>query len=145
MRINSYLTTLLAAGAAAFAIAGAPMAAAAPTKRDRVNRAPGPGQCPDHRCARRGCTTGRQVAATIRRGYRRPAVPPLRQPEPGRTALRTTVDSRREVLNQADGHPGKNMAKYLGVSRATLYRYLAPERAAQASYAPGADRLRTSS
>ena len=31
MRINSYLTTLLAAGAAAFAIAAAPMAAAAPT------------------------------------------------------------------------------------------------------------------
>ena len=31
MRINSYITTLLAAGAAAFAIAGAPMAAAAPT------------------------------------------------------------------------------------------------------------------
>ena len=31
MRINSYITTLLAAGAAAFAIAAAPMAAAAPT------------------------------------------------------------------------------------------------------------------
>ena len=31
MRINSYITTLLAVGAAAFAIAAAPMAAAAPT------------------------------------------------------------------------------------------------------------------
>ena len=31
MRINSYITTLLAAGAAAFAIGAAPMAAAAPT------------------------------------------------------------------------------------------------------------------
>jgi hypothetical protein len=31
MEINSYLTTLLAAGAAAFAIAATPMAAAAPT------------------------------------------------------------------------------------------------------------------
>ena len=31
MRINAYITTLLAAGAAAFAIAAAPMAAAAPT------------------------------------------------------------------------------------------------------------------
>ena len=31
MRINSYITTLLAAGAAAFAIAAAPMAAATPT------------------------------------------------------------------------------------------------------------------
>jgi predicted DNA-binding transcriptional regulator YafY len=50
------------------------------------------------------------------------------------------VDSRREVLNQVDGHPGKNMAKYLGVSRATLYRYLSSERAAQAPYAPGVDR-----
>jgi hypothetical protein len=52
MRINSYITTLLAAGAAAFAIAAAPMAAAAPTgttKRNRVNRAPDHGQCPDHR------------------------------------------------------------------------------------------------
>ena len=25
---------------------------------------------------------------------------------------------------RADGHTGKNIAKYLGVSRATLYRYL---------------------
>ena len=27
---------------------------------------------------------------------------------------------------KADGHTGKDIAKYLGVSRATLYRYLAP-------------------
>ena len=31
---------------------------------------------------------------------------------------------------KADGHTGKDIAKYLGVSRATLYRYLASERAA---------------
>ncbi len=28
---------------------------------------------------------------------------------------------------KADGHTGKDIAKYLGVSRATLYRYLANE------------------
>ena len=38
MRINSYLTTLLAAGAAAFAIAAAPMAAAAPTGTTNAHR-----------------------------------------------------------------------------------------------------------
>jgi DNA invertase Pin-like site-specific DNA recombinase len=32
---------------------------------------------------------------------------------------------------KADGHTGKDIAKYLGVSRATLYRYLAD----QAAYA----------
>jgi DNA-binding CsgD family transcriptional regulator len=31
---------------------------------------------------------------------------------------------------KADGHTGKDIAKYLGVSRATLYRYLAVEGAA---------------
>jgi DNA invertase Pin-like site-specific DNA recombinase len=31
---------------------------------------------------------------------------------------------------KADGHSGKDIAKYLGVSRATLYRYLAEETAA---------------
>jgi len=31
---------------------------------------------------------------------------------------------------KADGHTGKDIAKYLGVSRATLYRYLAEEKAA---------------
>jgi DNA invertase Pin-like site-specific DNA recombinase len=31
---------------------------------------------------------------------------------------------------KADGHTGKDIAKYLGVSRATLYRYLAEQRAA---------------
>ena len=31
---------------------------------------------------------------------------------------------------KADGHTGKDIAKYLGVSRATQYRYLASERAA---------------
>jgi AcrR family transcriptional regulator len=28
---------------------------------------------------------------------------------------------------KADGHTGKDIAKYLGVSRATLYRYLTEE------------------
>ena len=46
---------------------------------------------------------------------------------------------------EAEGHTGKDIATYLGVSRATLYRYLSSERAAQAPYAPGVDRLRTSS
>ena len=33
---------------------------------------------------------------------------------------------------KADGHTGKDIAKFLGVSRATLYRYLdeGPDRAA---------------
>ena len=30
---------------------------------------------------------------------------------------------------KADGHTGKDIAKYLGVSRATLYRYLNDEAA----------------
>jgi DNA invertase Pin-like site-specific DNA recombinase len=31
---------------------------------------------------------------------------------------------------KADGHTGRDIAKYLGVSRATLYRYLAADSAA---------------
>jgi hypothetical protein len=31
---------------------------------------------------------------------------------------------------KVDGHTGKDIAKYLGVSRATLYRYLADDTAA---------------
>jgi DNA invertase Pin-like site-specific DNA recombinase len=31
---------------------------------------------------------------------------------------------------KADGHTGKDIAKYLGVSRATLYRYLTEDDAA---------------
>jgi AcrR family transcriptional regulator len=31
---------------------------------------------------------------------------------------------------KADGHTGEDVAKYLGVSRATLYRYLAEDDAA---------------
>jgi AcrR family transcriptional regulator len=31
---------------------------------------------------------------------------------------------------KADGHTMRDIAKYLGVSRATLYRYLAEDRAA---------------
>jgi DNA-binding phage protein len=37
---------------------------------------------------------------------------------------------------KADGHTAKDIAKYLGVSRATLYRYLADE-AAQPTFAHG--------
>ena len=32
---------------------------------------------------------------------------------------------------KADGHTGRDIAKYLGVSRATLYRYLADDEAAR--------------
>jgi predicted transcriptional regulator len=31
---------------------------------------------------------------------------------------------------KAEGHTGKDIAKFLGVTRATLYRYLAPDLAA---------------
>jgi predicted DNA-binding transcriptional regulator AlpA len=31
---------------------------------------------------------------------------------------------------KADGHAGRDIAKYLGVSRATLYRYLTEDSAA---------------
>jgi len=34
-------------------------------------------------------------------------------------------DPARSKQMKADGHTGKDIAKYLGVSRATLYRYLA--------------------
>jgi hypothetical protein len=39
---------------------------------------------------------------------------------------------------KADGHTGKDTAKYLGVSRATLYRHLADE----AAYAPSRGGIR---
>jgi hypothetical protein len=38
---------------------------------------------------------------------------------------------------KADGHTGKDIAKYLGVSRANLYRYLS----AAASLIPAVERL----
>jgi hypothetical protein len=31
---------------------------------------------------------------------------------------------------KADGHTGKNIAKYLGIRRATLYRYITEDTAA---------------
>ena len=41
---------------------------------------------------------------------------------------RRKVDNTEHVATakrmKADGHTGKDIAKYLGVSRATLYRYL---------------------
>ena len=48
------------------------------------------------------------------------------------------MHSGRELSIQADSHTGKDSAKYLGVRRATLYRYLASERAAYASSTPRA-------
>jgi predicted DNA-binding transcriptional regulator AlpA len=39
-------------------------------------------------------------------------------------ASTNTITARRM---KADGHSGKDVAKYLGVSRATLYRYLADD------------------
>jgi DNA invertase Pin-like site-specific DNA recombinase len=52
----------------------------------------------------------------------------------------TTFGRRKKVADpshiatarrmKADGHTGRDIAKYLGVSRATLYRYLAKEYAA---------------
>jgi DNA invertase Pin-like site-specific DNA recombinase len=44
------------------------------------------------------------------------------------------VDDSEQITTakrmKADGHSGKDIAKYLGVSRATLYRYLAEDTAA---------------
>ena len=34
---------------------------------------------------------------------------------------------RTPARMKADGHTGKNIAKYLGISRATLYHYLAAD------------------
>ena len=56
---------------------------------------------------------------------------PLRVPHtgdrPGPATRRTIATARRM---KADGHTGKDIAKYLGVSRATLYRYLTEDTAA---------------
>jgi hypothetical protein len=103
MRIQrNYITALVAAGAAAFAIAAAPMAAAAPTGTTNatgstVHQITGDAQI----TAKPGAAAQQaaQYAATIRRGYGRPVIPPLREQERGRTALRTTVHSGREVLS----------------------------------------------
>src|SRR3954451_987126 len=46
-------------------------------RRGRRNRAAEPGQCPNHCHPRRRRATRRPTAAAIRRGYGRPAVPPL--------------------------------------------------------------------
>ena len=43
----------------------------------------------------------------------------------------TTIDQIAAAKRmKADGHTGKDIAKYLGVSRATLYRYLIDHSAA---------------
>ena len=41
-----------------------------------------------------------------------------------------SVDIATAQRMKADGHTGKDIAKYLGVSRATLYRYLGDDAAA---------------
>jgi len=61
-------------------------------RHDRVKRAAHPGQCPDHRWARRGRARGRPVAATIRWGHGRSALS---------QALTTTTRSGREAHNPA--------------------------------------------
>ncbi len=73
---------------------------------------------------------------------RRPGMRPgLDRLEPGDSRANGTKFGRpRKVPNaehiatakrmKADGHTGKDIAKYLGVSRATLYRYLRAESAA---------------
>ena len=60
----------LAIAACAAAIGLAPIAAADGTVQQSR-------QCPNHCCPRRRRLTGRPTAAAIRRGYGRPAVPPL--------------------------------------------------------------------
>jgi transposase len=52
-------------------------------------------------------------------------VPRLRI-DAGRTSERIATAKRMK----ADGHTGKDIAKFLGVSRATLYRYLSRQGAA---------------
>ena len=43
-------------------------------------------------------------------------------------SLTLAIDSKAKQM-KADGHIAKDIAKFLGVSRATLYRYLADEAA----------------
>ena len=89
------IAPLVAAGAAAVAIAAAPSAAATTLATgSTVIQNPGNAEI---RRARRGCIPRRPAAATIRRGYGRPDIPPWRPWGP----LRTTVHSGREVLNRA--------------------------------------------
>ncbi|MGO9153672.1 helix-turn-helix domain-containing protein [Mycobacterium sp.] len=47
---------------------------------------------------------------------------------PRKVANAEHVSTARRM--KADGHTAKNIAKYLGVSRATLYRYLSADSAA---------------
>jgi DNA invertase Pin-like site-specific DNA recombinase len=42
---------------------------------------------------------------------------------PARWTILATIATAKRM--KADGHTGRAIAKYLGVSRATLYRYLA--------------------
>jgi DNA invertase Pin-like site-specific DNA recombinase len=50
-----------------------------------------------------------------------------RSGRPKRVSDRDHITTAKRM--KADGHAGKDIAKYLGVSRATLYRYLAEEAA----------------
>ena len=133
MRINSYITTLLAAGAAAFAIAAAPMAAAAPTgttnaigstvhQTTAMPRSPlGPARlrnrppsCSNHSAGIRApCYSTTSGAGAGPDGTENDG------------ALRAGSSQSRLTA-----YTGKDIAKYLGVSRATQYRYPASDRAA---------------
>ena len=90
------IAPLVAAGAAAVAIAAARSAAAAPLATgSTVNQNPGNAEITAEPGA--GCIPRRPAAATIRRGYGRPDIPPRRPWGP----LRTTVHSGREGFNRA--------------------------------------------
>jgi hypothetical protein len=43
---------------------------------------------------------------------------------------RINYNGQPQACTPADGHTGMDIAKYLGVSRATLYRYLSTDSAA---------------
>ena len=69
-------------------------------------------------------------------GARPPGAPflPPGMPVGAARQPRRKVDDAEHITTakrmKADGHTGKDIAKYLGVSRATLYRYLTEDTAA---------------
>ena len=68
----------------------------------------------------------RQGADRLRSG-RHPAPTGPGSGGPARSTTTEHIATAKRM--KADGHTGKDIAKYLGVSRATLYRYLADEAA----------------
>ena len=132
MRINSYLTTLLAAGAAAFAVAAAPMAAAAPTGTTNttgstVHQAPGNAQI----TAAPGAAA--QQAARLQNhsaGIPAPCYSTTSGAGAGPDGTENDCALRAgSSQSRLTAYTGKDIAKDLGVSPATPYRYLASERA----------------